>query len=580
MAQNRVLLSNLSLRWIILGAAAMLASGCGESPEEPAPPATGRLGIRVSTNAASIDADADGYSVTVNTSPARAISVRGDLTTIDLPVGAYQLRLEGLAPNCSVDGPAELLVDVIADATATAAFSVSCVANTGTVRVTTVSSGPDAATNFYSLNLPGLGTIQLRANDTLTFANVRVGTTSQAVLGGVPANCAVISPSSPKLTVEFAATVELAFVVSCETGGSVEITGNTTGADLDENGYHTQLWRKGSSTPSYVWIPPNGTATVSRLMSGTYELRFADFLANCAATSAPSSVNVVSGTVTHVTLEVSCAAVSRIVFVKGSDSDAEIYVTKTNQSGEGRITEQPGWDGDPGWAPDGRIVFASDRDGNREIYVMNADGSNPVRLTKSAGADYRPVWSRNGAKIAFVSERDGNAEIYTMNSDGTNPVRLTNNGSYDGDPDWSPDGTRIAFRSKRDGSASIYVMNQDGSDPRRLTFTNFEDWQPAWSPTGDRIAFSRGDAGGKRNIFVMSATGADLTQLTYQLTDATDPTWSTDGGEIAFAFLSDDCHSAYYAGYDCVPYLLTYRFGQPGLYYLAGAPSFNPDWRR
>lgn len=557
-----------------------IASGCSESPGGPKPDEMGRVDIRVTTKSAAIDADPDGYTVAINTQPSKPISVTGALTIIELPVGAHQLRLEGLAPNCSIDGPAEISVDVIAAGTATAAFSISCVANTGTVRITTVSSGPDAELNAYYVNLPGFSAVRLRANDTITVENVRVGTSGDIVLGGVPVNCAVTSSSLPKLKVEFGATSELAFVVGCETGGTIEITGITTGDDLDENGYRTELTRVGSTTSAYVWTPANGTATVPRLVSGTYELRYSDFLSNCAAVKAPSVVKVVTGTVIQVNVEVNCTAAGRILFVKGSDSDAEIYITKNNQTGEGRITTQPGWDGDPAWSPDGRIVFASERDGgNREIYVMNSDGQNPERLTNSNAADYRPVWSRQGAKIAFVSERDGNAEIYTMNTDGTNPVRLTNNDSYDGDPEWSPDGTRIAFRSNRDG-AGIWIMNRDGSGLRRVTSNPLEDWQPAWSPKGDKIAFSRGEVGGKRNIYLVSANGGEVTPVTFDLTNATDPTWSGDGAEIAFGFLSDDCHSYYYAYYGCVPYLLTYRFGRPGNYYLVGAPSFNPDWRK
>ena len=174
---------------------ALALASCSETPEEPKPPATGRVDIRVSTNAAAIDADADGYSVTVNTEPSKSIKVIDALTIVYLPVGSLRLKLEGIAPNCSIIGPAEISLEVIPAGTATAAFSVSCVANIGTVRVTTVSSGQDASRNSYTLVVPGLAAVPIGANDTLTFGNVRVGTTSQAALIGVPLNCAVVSPS-------------------------------------------------------------------------------------------------------------------------------------------------------------------------------------------------------------------------------------------------------------------------------------------------------------------------------------------------------------------------------------------------
>ena len=38
------------------------------------------------------------------------------------------------------------------------------------------------------------------------------------------------------------------------------------------------------------------------------------------------------------------------------------------------------------------IAFVSSREGNFEIYVMDADGSNPTRLTNSPGWDGDPAW--------------------------------------------------------------------------------------------------------------------------------------------------------------------------------------------
>jgi Tol biopolymer transport system component len=53
-----------------------------------------------------------------------------------------------------------------------------------------------------------------------------------------------------------------------------------------------------------------------------------------------------------------------------------------------------GLESEPQWSPDGsRIVFTSRRDGNREIYVMNSDGSSPVNISQDPGEDRNPVWA-------------------------------------------------------------------------------------------------------------------------------------------------------------------------------------------
>jgi Tol biopolymer transport system component len=59
-------------------------------------------------------------------------------------------------------------------------------------------------------------------------------------------------------------------------------------------------------------------------------------------------------------------------------------------SGVTRLTDDPDWDGEPSWSPDGtKIAFSrtNPSDLNSDIYVMNAaDGTNVTRLTDSSSA--------------------------------------------------------------------------------------------------------------------------------------------------------------------------------------------------
>ena len=103
---------------------------------------------------------------------------------------------------------------------------------------------------------------------------------------------------------------------------------------------------------------------------------------------------------------------TRIAFMstRNVDWDAEIYLMTPDGEQIRRLTEQPKYDGEPAWSPDGkRITFVSYRDLKQipergvirgEIYVMNADGTNPINLTRSVErADRISTWSPDGKRL-------------------------------------------------------------------------------------------------------------------------------------------------------------------------------------
>jgi hypothetical protein len=89
----------------------------------------------------------------------------------------------------------------------------------------------------------------------------------------------------------------------------------------------------------------------------------------------------------------------------------------------------------------GKIAFTSDRDGNGEVYVMNAGGSGQTRLTNNPSFDGEAAWSPDGSKIAFASGRDGNGEVYVMSADGSGQTTLTNHLASEFSPDWQTSGS-------------------------------------------------------------------------------------------------------------------------------------------
>lgn len=113
-----------------LGLAAMLVLGCGDSAG-PAAPATGEIEITVSTKSENIDIDPDGYTLRIDGGLGQAVGVNATVTIRALPKGKHLVRLEGLAPNCSVSGTNPRSIEVHSDGAASSvSFSVSCRATT------------------------------------------------------------------------------------------------------------------------------------------------------------------------------------------------------------------------------------------------------------------------------------------------------------------------------------------------------------------------------------------------------------------------------------------------------------------
>ena len=179
------------------------------------------------------------------------------------------------------------------------------------------------------------------------------------------------------------------------------------------------------------------------------------------------------------------------------------------------------WGSSASFSADGsKIAFISGRDGNDEIYVMKSDGSGQANLTNNARGDYFPAWSPHGSKIAFESSLGyGNGEVYVMNADGSGVTRLTSTPLWSYEPVWSPDGSKIAFSAYDGSNTGIYVMNADGSGLRNLTNKSAFTAVPQWSPDGRQIAFV-GDG-----LYVMNADGSGIARVTNSASNFGAPAW-------------------------------------------------------
>src|SRR5713226_8031778 len=118
----------------VTGAVLVLGWLIGEGCSDSTGPKTGALQVAVTTTGAELKTS--GYNVAIDDGVGRVIPSNGIVTLSGLSAGSHSVLLAGLAPNCAPVGAANpRAVTVIAGETARVAFTVACVATTGTLQV-------------------------------------------------------------------------------------------------------------------------------------------------------------------------------------------------------------------------------------------------------------------------------------------------------------------------------------------------------------------------------------------------------------------------------------------------------------
>lgn len=454
--------------------------------------------IKVTTETSGDSPDSDGYTLAI-ADQEQSIGTNETMVIGELPSGNHDLELTDMAENCSVSAENPRSVDIAAGDTTETTFSVSCPTPTGSVKVTTESSGQDLDSDGYTISITGQQQ-DIEINTTVTLDGIEEGT-RDAELTDVASNCTVVEGDNPRqLTVTGGETTNTTFEVSCESVSGPGPSGQERIVFHSDRTEDRQIFIMNPDGTGVTNLTPNTSLNINPVIS-------------------PDG--------------------STILFSSGRNGGFQLFTMDIDGSNVKQITDfdDPATLREPSYSPDGsRIAFNAYADGSaaRDIYVIDSDGTNLKRLTDNGTTiDLNQVWSPNGDRIAFTSGRDGDAEIYTMKPDGSDVKQLTHNDYADATPAWSPDGTKIAYASSPGEYADIYTMNADGTGKTQVTDAPETDEFPSWSPDGSEIVFETlREEGYVSELYKKNADGSgSATKLTAD-TDLSpygsdsDPFWS------------------------------------------------------
>jgi len=190
-------------------------------------------------------------------------------------------------------------------------------------------------------------------------------------------------------------------------------------------------------------------------------------------------------------------AISQMVERPGSNAEFDIWlIDLTRANAPFRLTDDPAWEFDPSWSPDGRVVFNSNRPEPQKspygLFVRPANGSGRDELLPLKPGNVAPDWSRDGKFIVYTHSEPGSGmgndlETFELNGDGK-PREFLRTRYNESNGVFSPDGRWIAYQSNSSGRVEVYVRSFPVG-PGHYSISRDGGWGPRWRGDSKELFF-------------------------------------------------------------------------------------------
>ena len=206
---------------------------------------------------------------------------------------------------------------------------------------------------------------------------------------------------------------------------------------------------------------------------------------------------------------------NRLVFISSETGSGDVRTWDRSADQFGQLTDTPGTEVYPQYAPDGTTVTFTRKKNDTEDIFLNANGSESS-VIGGPGDQSRPVFADGGNKIVYFSSArgEGQWDLAVVNADGTGKktlatdIRLPERAR----PAVSPDGEWVAF-GLQDPAAStkILAVKVDGSTTIEIDTPHTACGEPALTEQDGRKLLAYTGLKDKdadwRRLYVMDVTG-------------------------------------------------------------------------